>query len=275
MQRKKLLPLIVAVTVAALCYLVCFGQPLAGLRSDAVLRVQSASFETISVFHQAGLKLTVPTSAQTGDGRWSPRMKLFHSGEDFPHTGSGELSILYNFGAFASGRSAFYDPAADTFNAHYGVYAIQQREGIFGYHDGAVDVNAITDLVAFDQLDLVLASLGCPAAQKHFSAQITEIQPGPAMAGFSDWIQIDASILTNAPLFKEQGFQLGTLQYGRPPADYNGPDFPLTPMVGRLYLRYDQTRQLTVIYFVIGKDAALVDQTSADYLWPIVWDSVN
>lgn len=276
MKRKKfIIGIMAGLFVIILVTLLCFSLPLAGLRSDWVLQAQSASFETASVFHQAGVELVIPTSAQTGDDRWCNRMKLFHSGENFPHRGSGELSILYNFGAFANGRSAFYNPDAATFNAHYGVYAIHQTDGVFGYRDGAVDVKAITDLVAFDQLELVMTSLGCPAALKHFDAQITGIQPGPEIAGFTDWIQIDATIQTNAPLYREQNFQLGTLQYGRPPADYSGPDFPVVPMLGRLYLRYDQPRQITVIYFVIGKDENLIEQTCQDYLKPIKWLSAN
>lgn len=276
MKRKEfIIGIIAGLIVIVLFYLLCFSLPLAGLRSDWILQAQSASFETASVFHQTGLALTVPTSAQTGDGRWCDHMKLYHCGENFPHRGSGELSILYNFGVFEDGRSTFYNPQADTFNAHYGVYAIHQSDRIFGYQNGSVDVQAITNLVAFDQLELVLTSLGCPASLKHFDAQITGIQPGPEIAGFTDWIQIDATIHTNAPLYQEQNFQLGTLQYGRPPADYSGPDFPVVPMLGRLYLRYDQPRQLTVIYFVIGKDAPLIEQTCADYLLQIVWPGVT
>lgn len=272
MKRKKQLAGLTGGLIVVLClYLLGFSPTLAGLRSDLVLRAQGASFATASVFHQAGLEMAVPTSAQTGDGRWSNQMKLFHSGENFPHTGAGQLSILYNFGAFTDGRSAFYNPDAATFNAHYGVYAIHQPNGAFGYRNGAVDLKAITDLVAFDQLELVMTSLGCPAALKHFDAQITAIQPGPTMAGFNDWLQLDAIIQTNAPLYQEQGFQLGTLQYGRPPDHYAGPDFPVVLMVGRLYLRYDQPRQLTVIYFVIGKDTEVVNETSKTYLLPIEW----
>lgn len=256
-------------------YLLAAAPALAGLRSDLVLRAQTASFAGQSVFVQTGLKLTVPTSAQTGDGRWTDTMKLFHCGDNFPHQGPGELSILYNFGAFDGGRSSFYDPEAVTFNAHYGVYAITATKGPFGYRNGLPDGDAITDLVAFDQLQLVLASLGCPPAQGHFEAQVTSIKAGPTMAGWSDWIQLDATILTNAPLYQEQGFQLGTLQYGSPPPDYPGPDFPVVPMLGRLYLRYDPARQLTVIYFVIAKDAATLETTSQTYLQPIAWQTVK
>ncbi|MBU4439261.1 MAG: hypothetical protein KJ779_06835 [Firmicutes bacterium] len=276
MKRKKfIISIMTGIFVILLVSLLCFSLPLAGLRSDWVLQVQGASFETASVFHQSGLALAVPTSAQTGDNRWCDHMKLYHCGENFPHQGAGELSILYNFGAFNDGHSAFYNPESATFNAHYGVYAIHQTDRIFGYQNAAVDVQAITDLVSFDQLELVMTSLGCPSSRKLFRSQITDIQPGPEMAGFTDWIQIDATIQTNSPLYREQNFQLGTLQYGRPPANYVGPDFPMTPMVGRLYLRYDQPRQLTVIYFVIGKDAAVVEQTCADYLKPIKWLPAN
>lgn len=256
-------------------YLLAAAPALAGLRSDLLLRAQTASFAGQDVFAQSGLDLTLPTSAQTGDGRWTDTIKLFHCGDNFPHQGFGQLSILYNFGAFEDGRSGFYNPQAATFNAHYGVYAIRQTGGPFGYQNGLPDGDALTDLVAFDQLQLVLASLGCPPAQGHFVAQITGIKPGPTMAGWSDWTQIDASILTNAPLYRETDFQLGTLQYGAPPADYPGPDFPLVPMLGRLYERYDPARQLTVIYFVMAKDGATLEATSQTYLQPIVWQSVK
>ncbi|WP_373484552.1 hypothetical protein [Acetobacterium sp.] len=256
-------------------YLLAFVPALAARRSDLLLRAQTASFAGQSVFAQSNLKLTVPASAQTGDGRWTDTMKLFHCGDNFPHQGPGQLSILYNFGAFDDGRSGFYDPEAATFNAHYGVYAISQTKNPFGYRNGVPDGDAITGLVAFDQLELVLASLGCPPSQRYFDAQITAIKSGPMMAGFSDWIQIDATILTNAPLYQAQGFQPGTIQYGPPPPDYPGPDFPVVPMLGRLYLRYDKTRQLTVIYFVIAKDAELIEETSANYLKPIKWRMVK
>lgn len=240
-----------------------------------MLQVQGASFESASVFHQTGLKLRVPTLTDSDNGRWCEHMKLFHCGENFPHKGSGELSILYNFGAFENGRSAFYNPDADTFNAHYGVYAIHQTSGSFGFKDGNVDTKAITDLVSFDQLQLVMTSLGCPKTLKQFHSQVIGIQPSPAMAGFNDWVQIDAMIQTNSPQYQAHDFELGTLQYGQPPENYSGPDFPVVPMVGRLYLRYDETRQITVIYFVIGKNETIVDETSEHYLMPIEWSSIT
>lgn len=272
MKRKKN-PLIIfsGLGIIVLFCLLCFSLPMAGLRSDWVLQVQSASFESASVFHQVGLNLKVPSDADTGDGRWCDHIKLYHCGENFPHQGSGELSILYNFGAFDNGRSAFYNPDADTFNAHYGVYAIHQSDGIFGFKDGNIDVKAITDLVSFDQLKLVMTSLGCPKSLKQFHSQITGIQPGPAMAGFNNWIQIDATIQTNSPQYQAHDFELGTLQYGQPPKNYSGPDFPVVAMVGRLYLRYDESYQVTVIYFVIGKNMTMVEETSAQYLMPIEW----
>jgi hypothetical protein len=272
---KKITLLTGVLLVLFSVYLLALAPALAELRSNAVLCLQKASFAGQSVFVQTGLKLIVPTSAQTGDGRWGDTMKLFHCGDNFPHRGPGELSILYNFGAFDGSCSDFYNPEAATFNAHYGVYAISQTKDPFGYRNGVPDGEAITGLVAFDQLELVLASLGCPPAQHRFDAQITGTKPGPTMAGFSDWTQIDATILTNAPLYREQGFQLGTLQYGSPPPDYPGPNFPVVPMLGRLYLRYDKTRQLTVIYFVIAKDAATVETTSQTYLQPIEWQVVK
>ncbi|HAZ05873.1 MAG TPA: hypothetical protein DCY58_05945 [Acetobacterium sp.] len=116
-----------------------------------------------------------------------------------------------------------------------------------------------------------MTALGCPPSRQQFDSTHINIQPGPEMAGYQDWIQVDAAILTNAPLFHFQGLHTGMLQYGSPPASYNGADFPEVPMVGRIYLRYDNTRQVTVIYFVMAKDLSLVEETSTTYLQPITW----
>jgi len=182
------------------------------------------------------------------------------------------MSILYNFGRFQNGCATFYDPDSDYFNAHYGVYAIRLENDIFGWENGEPVVAEIVDIVAFDQEDLVMASLGCPRSKCHFDYEITSIKENVSMSGFSDWTQIDAIIDTNSPLHHKTKNLIGYLQYGEPPKDYVGEDFPVVAMKGRLYLRYDETRETTVIYFVIGKSQELIDQTSADYLMPIRWN---
>lgn len=272
-MKKKAMAVSLIILILAF---ILFSSSFAGLRSDLALQIQGQSFKEESVFNQVGLQLDIPTSKDYNKSGWCRNMKLYHPGDNFPHDEiTGEMSILYNFGHFENGHSTFYDPNSDYFNAHYGVYAIQLEKGIFGWENEKLNVEAITNVVAFDQLELVMASLGCPTSRRHFDYQITDIKEGPAMAGFSDWIQINALINTNSPLHHMTKNRLGYVQYGAPSKDYDGEDFPVVSMLGRLYLRYDKPHNVTVIYFVIGKTQELIDQTSKDYLIPIQWNDVD
>ena len=273
MKKKVLIVVLIFFTMAVMFALLLFSARTAGLRSDLALQIQGTSFIGASVFNQAGLQLDIPTARDYGGSGWCKNMKLFDADDVFfDHGVGGEMSILYNFGRFQNGRATFYDPASDYFNAHYGIYAIRRENDVFGWEDGKLDVAEIVKIVAFDQEELVMASLGCPRSKCHFDYEITGIKEDLSMSGFSDWTQIDANIDTNAPLHHQTKNLIGYLQYGEPPKDYVGEDFPVVTMKGRLYLRYDDERDTTVIYFVIGKSQNLIDQTSTDYLLPIRWN---
>lgn len=270
MKIKAMIGMLVILTAAFAFILV--SPSAAGLISDLILQMQGKTYQADSVFNQVGLKLEIPAGKDVEESGWGSQMKLYHPGENFPHSGvNGEMSILYNFGQFENGRSTFYDPDSDYFNAHYGVYAIQLEQGVFGWKNGQLDDEAIKSIVKFDQLDLVMASLGCPVSQRTFECQVTDIKDGPPMAGFSDWVQMNAIIKTNSPLHHQTGNHLGYIQYGEPPKNYQGEDFPVVTTRGRLYLRYDDAHNVTILYFVIGKTQTFIDQTSENYLMPIQW----
>ncbi|KNZ41903.1 hypothetical protein [Acetobacterium bakii] len=272
MKTKGLALSLVILTLAFLL----FSSNGAGLRSDLALQVQGYGFKDKSVFNQVGLEFFIPTGKGYSKSGWTNNVKLYHPGNNFPHDqGNGNMSILYNFGHFEEGRSTFYDPNSEYFNAHYGVYAIHLNDSIFGWKNGALDEAAVTKIIAFDQLELVMASLGCPASRRHFDYQITDVKEGHAMAGFSDWILINAVINTNSPLHHKTQNRLGYVQYGEPLKNYQGEDFPIVEMQGRIYLRYDEVHKVTVIYFVIGKTLEFIEKTSNDYLIPIEWNDVN
>ncbi len=78
-------------------------------------------------------------------------------------------------------------------------------------------------------------------------------------------------IETNAPLHQQKEYRLGYLQYGPPPPDYEGEDFPIVMMKGRLFMRYDETRDLTIIYFVMAKEEKLIEETNEEYLKSIYY----
>lgn len=276
MKKKAMALSLVILILAFILSFILLSPSFAGLKSDLALQIQGQSFKEKSVFNQVGLKLDIPIGKANNKNGWTKNMKLFHPGNNFPHNGGeANMSILYNFGSFEKGRSTFYDPDSDYFNAHYGVYAIQLEDGIFGWENGNLNEEAITDIVAFDQLELVMESLGCPLSKRHFDYEITDIKEGPAMAGFSDWIQIDGRINTNSPLHHQTENRLGYIQYGEQPKDYLGENFPIVSMAGRLYLRYDNLKNITVIYFVVGKTREFIDQTSVDYLIPIQWKTMD
>ncbi len=237
-------------------------------RSDLALSIQRKSFEEESVFYQNDLDFKIPTGDPKKAGGWCDKMKLYHPGGGF-FTGEnkGQMSILYNFGQFNKGRSTFYDATSDYFNAHYGVYAIKVEDQHFAWkEDGSIDEEQIIKLVVFDHLDLVMDSLGCPRSKRFFESDITAINDKQVLSGFSDWLEISAIIETNAPLHQQKEYRLGYLQYGPPPPDYQGEDFPVVLMRGRLFIRYDEPRDLTVIYFVMARSEELIEETSEEYL---------
>ncbi len=179
------------IAVVLFLFLPAFAQS----RSDLALSIQRKSFEKDSVFSQQGLAFEIPTGDPQKTGGWCHKMKLYHPGSGFfKSPDQGQMSILYNFANFNKGRSRFYDLKSDYFNAHYGVYAIALEEKRFGYQpDGRLDEEAISNLVAYDHLDLVMDSLGCPRSKRFFKGQITGVKENQELSGFSDWLEIDAT----------------------------------------------------------------------------------
>lgn len=264
MKQKKIALILGIVFLILFFFLPDFAQT----RSDLALAIQRQLFARKSVFYTKALDLKIPTDSKSQDQAWCDKMKLYHpKGAFFDGDPKGEMSILYNFGNFQNGRSIFYDSQSDYFNAHYGVYAVALKGQRFGWlSDGNIDEQALKDLVAFDYLDLVMNSLGCPPAKGFFKSVIIDIKENQELSGFSDWVEIDALIQANAPLHQKKEIRLGYLQYGSPPPNYQGDDFPVVKMHGKLFMRYDQERELTVIYFVMARTEKMIEETSDDYL---------
>jgi len=73
---------------------------------------------------------------------------------------------------------------------------------------------------------------------------------------------VDASLITNSPLHRYRGYQRGYLQFGLPPKDYQGEDFPLIEVKGRIYVRYFEEKKVTVVLYLMGRDHAFIETWS-------------
>lgn len=220
------------VILVLLIYCFVFTGLFVETRANLSLGIQEQSFSRPEILNSLSYDLSLPIL----DG-WNEKIRLYQTSLE-----DRKLDIYYNYGAYEGGRSSFYDSSSPYYNSHYGLYVI---EGSYG--DKGLD--QFEKLIRKDQLDLVMASLGIKEEDKSLFYTIEKAEDS----------FIEARIRTNGPLHKKKENLLGYLQYGSPPRKYEGEDFPLVDMVGRIKHSYDESLDLTYIFFVISKDYDLLD----------------
>ncbi len=256
-MKKKLIVLAVLLLAAALIF--WFFYP---LRSLIVMSVYSGQHGNESVLKQQGFSLDIPS----GQG-WSPFVMTYNADDFSVWSGiDSVMSILYNFGAFdtATRTSSFYDSDSDKYCAFYGAYVLHQNDGAFGLtDDGDVDRDEITQAVKYDYTQLVLAGFGCDDIV--FGVDEFEQQTDVSYAGSDGWTRIDASITTNGVAHQYKEDKTAYLQYG-PPMTSVDEDFAVTTLHGRLYIKYLEDYDCTVMLYVIAPNTDAVDICDKDIL---------
>lgn len=256
-MKRKIVLLAGLIAMAALIF--WFFYP---LRSYVVMGLNAAQHSRESVIKQHGFSVDIPS----GRG-WNPFV-LTYNAEGFAAWSGvdADMSILYNFGAFdaRTRTSSFYDLGSDKYSAFYGAYVLNMKDDAFGLTDGAdVDMDEITRAVEYDYTQLVLGGFGCETPV--FRVDDYELQTGIDYAGSSGWTCIDADITTNgvAHLYKES--KMAYLQYG-PPTKPVDEDFAVTTLQGRLYIKYLEQYDCTVMLYVIAPSPDAVDACDAALL---------
>ena len=265
-MKKKIIVLAVLVLAAALIFWFFFP-----LRSLIVMSVYSGQHSNESVLKQQGFSVDIPS----GQG-WSPFVMTYNADDFSAWSGiDADVSIMYNFGAFdASTRtSSFYDAGSDKYCAFYGAYVLRQNDGFFGFTDsGDVDRDAITQAVKYDYTQLVLAGFGCNDIV--FDVDEFKQQPNVSYAGSDGWMRIDASITTNGVAHQYRESKTAYLQYG-PPMKPVDEDFAVTTLHGRLYIKYLEEYDCTVMLYVIAPNTDAVETCDKDILSKAVITSLE
>lgn len=240
-----------------------------GILSRLVMLPVSYYHSQKSLFNKLDITLTLPNGRDFPGADWYPFHLYFNDDQGFSKYAGRDLSytVLYNFPDFkGSARgAAYYDPDSPYYSGFYGAYLIQAHDlqgPPYGFTEEGVNLKEIQWLPQYDQLKLVLPSLGCPPELRKFQVEVTEVKTGQSLMGMEDWVQVDATLVTNSPLHRYKGYQRGYLQYGLPPKDYRGEDFPLITVQGRIYARYFEEPRVTMVLYLMGSSGDFVETWS-------------
>ena len=256
MKKKKWLRWLPVMAVCAAVFIWFFP----ALKSYAVMGVYSAMHHNTSVMRQNGFDIKM----DAGKG-WYPFVLTFNADGFSAWSGTAaDMSILYNFGAFdASSRtSSLYDQSSPWYSAFYGAYVANKDGGAFGFDDdGLVDMQQIIQAVEYDYTQLVMRNFGCLGPV--FSVEEYAVLEDTECAGSGGWTQIDALMRVNGVAHQYSTDKNAYLQYGRPP-NHAGEDFPIIQMIGRLYVKYLDEYDCTVMLYAMAPDIHVVDACDSD-----------
>ena len=232
------------------------------LRSFLVMGVYSGQHSAQSVQKQHGFSVDIPS----GPG-WYPFVMTYNADGFSAWSGiDADMSVLYNFGAFDSvtRTSSIYDAGSDKYCAFYGAYVLHQNGGTFGLlEDGSLNRDEIESAVAYDYTQLVVAGFGCDDIV--FRVDGFESQPDVSYAGSNGWTRIDADLTANGVAHTYKQDYQAYLQYG-PPVKPAEQDFMPVSLKGRLYLKYLEEYDCTVMLYVIAPNEAAADACDKDIL---------
>lgn len=253
-------------TLAAMISLLILAMAYPPSRSLLIMAPYSHMHYRDSFMHGEGIEFTIPGGLKTAKRDWYPLMIAFTDDAGFSRYIGEEASftVLYAFGHFDlfEGRSVYFDPQSSYYSSFYGGYAIKLESGRpFGYNDdGSVNAGELARVPRFDQLSLVLPSIGCPDSMRVFEERILSIADDVSYAGHSGWTRIDSEIKTNGSIHGFTKFHTGYLQFGMPPSSAKGPDYPPIGLKGRVYVRYFEELGATFVLYVMAPDWDVIDE---------------
>lgn len=232
------------------------------LRSYVVMSIYSASHAKNSVMKQNSFEINMPS----GKG-WYP-FSMTYNAEGFSTYSSmnTDMSIMYNFGAFdpVKRTSTIYDRDSDKYSSFYGAYVAQEKENTFGFkEDGSVDVDAISLVVKYDYTKLVIRDFGCK--KQVFGIDDVFTEEGLSFADSEGWIKLDAVLTVNGTAHNYKEFKTPYLQYGRP-LEAVEKDFEVAQLYGRVYAKYLEEYDCTVMAYVIAPSKNAADKCDKEIL---------
>ncbi len=232
------------------------------IRSYLVMSVYSEHNYKSSVMKTQGFDIDIKGGLSTLKKDWYPFVNVYDTSYEFSKYTNRDLSltVLYNFGAFEGKNSSFYNENSDYFSAFYGAYIIKNEENsdsTYGFDGDKLNMVEIAAVPLFDYKYLVIEDLGCP--NPVFEIEEYETEYDVEYLGFENWVRIDATMSANSPSHKRVEKKLGYIQYGAP-INNNKDDFFEIKLYGRMYARYFDEYQSTVVIYVMGEKEDMLEE---------------
>lgn len=244
--------IIIGIIIIIIAVLFWFFYP---LRSYLVMGIYSGQHHKQSVMRQNGFDIAIPS----GRG-WYPFVMTYNANGFQSWSGiDANMTILYNFGAFDIGTrtSSIYDCSSDKYSSFYGVYAVQKKKGQFGYlENDCIDIKEISKAVEYDYTQLVIKDFGCKDLM--FCVDRFDIAEDVEYLDSDGWTRMEAVITANGAAHTFEDHKRPYFQYGRPMKTVKE-DFALTELYGRVYAKYLDEYNCTVMFYVIAPTLDAVD----------------
>ncbi len=254
----------IAIGLLTLILALFLTSPLAAYaKSLAVMKIYSFTNERESLLAEKGIGIELGT-----DEGWYPFVMTFNADEGFrAFTGDKDirLTILYNFPEFdvKRGCSRIYDDTCEYYNSFYGAYAVNERYGID--EKGNVDLDKISRVPRYDFTRLVLGDLGMPKKDEVFSWEVDGVTKGVSLAGYDDWVCLDAEMTVNGVLHERCEKLRNYIQYGSPNYDTEE-NFAPVQMRGRIYARYFEEAECSIFFYVMARSDDVLESCDENIL---------
>jgi hypothetical protein len=263
-----------AVLLFILAVILLLSPICASVRSYLVMLPYSRMHKRDSVLNKNRITFHIPGGSSTSKADWYPFVITFNDNRGLSsYLGeSVEFTVLYSFGHFQlrEGTSSYYNPESPYYSSFYGGYIVKPAEENrkFGFlEDGTVHTEELAKVPEYDQKHLVLSSLGCPRQQRVFQEEIISTHYNVDYAGCQSWVQMDSNIRTNSPVHAYRRFQQGYLQYGKPMGRLHyKEDFPVIDLKGRVYVRYFEELQATIVLYAMAPSWETIEQVDREIL---------
>lgn len=258
MNKKRIIFRMLIVLLIPTILLLSFPQT----RSYFIMYSSSLYHQQNSIMKENGFKIDMLGGLTTKEKDWYPFVMTFNDEnissaikEDI------DLTILYNFAAFEEGRSLFYKEDSNYYSAFYGAYVVKAKDKNrkYGFKEDEINIDEITKLASRDMETLVLKGIGCKNPE--LSYQEKDSPKKLDYLSYDNWIMMDSIIYSQGPIHKPNENNLSYLQYGKPPVDYQGVDFPPIKLYGRMYCRYFHEYDVTIIMYIIAPNFEVLDKT--------------
>ena len=266
MHKSKKKKIIVLIVIVMIMLTICiFYYP---LRSYLVMHFYSKYNEKSSVMQQMGFEVDIPGGNSTPKKDWYPFVNIFDASSRFSNYTNQDLtlSVLYNFGAFSGKSSSIYDDTSPYFSAFYGAYVVKNNEipnTPYGFQNGTIVFDEIMKVALYDYKYIVIGDLGC--INPVFEVLSYDISDSVNYAGYDGWVKINADIKTNSVSHNFKSKKAGYIQYGKP-QNNDKPDFYEITLKGRMYARYFEQFDSTIVIYVMGEDSNMIEICDTDIL---------